>query len=191
MNVRLISSPLARKIRPLSSPSTFQPSFPTPRIATLNQFSKRYYADSSQFQFRTIPHFKATRMGMRSIPASKYLPYLTENTQPWNYHNLAIAVLPVQRNYCDCVLPREDPMSLLESKSRLTSQPTSTLYVCQRKACRRQIRLIPPAGSSGTPKPLCTCGSEMKKPYSTPRLSRLTKAEALRQIGQSATAQHA
>jgi len=50
--------------------------------------------------------------------------------------------------------------------------PPSEKYVCQSKACRREIEIeIPPPREAGKiSNPRCTCGSEMKKPYSKPNI---------------------
>jgi hypothetical protein len=56
--------------------------------------------------------------------------------------------------------------------------PPQQKYICQSKTCRREIEIeIPPrhrAGESSNPR--CTCGSEMKKPYSRPAFTILRVA---------------
>jgi hypothetical protein len=58
-------------------------------------------------------------------------------------------------------------------------------YVCQSKTCRGEVETEIQVGDrqSAIPIPNCSCGSEMKKAYSTPVLSNLSKADAIRRFG--------
>lgn len=65
--------------------------------------------------------------------------------------------------------------------------PPREKYICQSKACRREIEVetLPRQRDGQISNPRCTCGSEMKKPYETPGLvvygdiQALTKGNAL------------
>jgi len=50
--------------------------------------------------------------------------------------------------------------------------PSRGKYICQSNACRREIEIeiLPRQRAGEISNPRCTCGSEMKKPYGTPRL---------------------
>jgi hypothetical protein len=50
--------------------------------------------------------------------------------------------------------------------------PRREKYICQSRACRREIEveILPRQTGGEISNPRCTCGSEMKKPYETPGL---------------------
>jgi hypothetical protein len=114
--------------------------------------------------------------------------YLTENTGASIHFDLATAVLAVQWNFVSAQAPG-DPMLLLKSKKPISpaastsiTKSMTSLYVCQKRSCRRQIRLSSNPESGAAANPRCTCGSEMKKSYVTPRLALLTEVEARRRM---------
>lgn len=58
-------------------------------------------------------------------------------------------------------------------------------YVCLSSSCRREVEMeIPPSYAVGEIlNPKCICGAEMKKVYSKPVLSGLSKEEAVHRFG--------
>ena len=53
-------------------------------------------------------------------------------------------------------------------------------YVCVSQICRRETEIESPHGDIAVEaaSPICTCGTNMKKVYTTPILRRLSKVEA-------------